>query len=124
MRDEVGRIGVGAALDVVVDRPADDGAGADDRHWAVRSSRLRGLVGQDAGLGPGLDLEHPDGVAPPDAVVHLLVLEVDAGEVDVGAPMDGAKVEALLHQRQHAQRQEVDRTIRASSMSSLSQWQM
>ena len=32
VRDEVGRVGVGAALDVVVDRPADDGARADDRH--------------------------------------------------------------------------------------------
>jgi hypothetical protein len=88
---------VGAALDVVVDRPADDGAGADDRHLGGQVVEVPRLgAGQDAGLGPGLDLEHPDGVAPPDAVVHLLVVEVDAGEVDVGVPMDGAKVEALL----------------------------
>jgi len=59
-------------------------------------------------LRPALDLEQPDRVAPADAVVDRGVLEVDARQIGRRPVSRRDQLDALLHERQHAQRQEVD----------------
>src|SRR5207245_7082176 len=47
-------------------------------------------------------------VAAADAVVHRGVLEVDAREIGWRSLPNGDPLDALLHERQHAERQKVD----------------
>src|SRR2546430_9746190 len=59
-------------------------------------------------LRPALDLEQPHRVAAADAVVHRGVLEVDAREIEWRSLPHSDPLDALLHERQHAERQKVD----------------
>src|SRR5579875_465294 len=92
-----------------MDGTTHDGAGTDDGHLGGQVVQVgRAGLGQDGGLGPGLDLEDPDSVRPVDAVVDGAVRVVDAGQVDQGLLVDGHQVQALLDQGQHAEGQHVD----------------
>jgi len=74
------------------------------------SSRLRGLrPGEQLDLGPAFDLEDPHRIPGRDLVVHHGVVEGDAAQVDGRQfrPVLGDELDALLHQREHAQGEEV-----------------
>ena len=106
--------GPGAALvlappHVGIHRAAHDGAGPHDRHFDREILEIaRPGAAQHLDLRPALDLEQPHGVAAADAVVHRLVGEVDARQIGRRPLARRDQLDALLDQRQHAERQEVD----------------
>ncbi len=97
------------ASHVGVHRAAYDRAGPHDRDLDRQVLEICGTrAANHLDLRPALDLEQPHRVAPADAVVHRGVLEVDAREVGWRSLPHGDPLDALFHQRQHAERQEVD----------------
>ena len=98
-----------AAPHVRIHRAAHDRARADDRDLDRQVLEVAGSgAPQHLDLRPALDLEQPHRVAPADTVVDRGVGEVDAREIGRRALTSGDQLDALLHQRQHAERQEVD----------------
>ncbi len=59
-------------------------------------------------LRAALDLEQPHGIAAADAVVDRGIVEIDAREIRRPPLPRGHELHALLHQRQHSERQEVN----------------
>jgi len=111
----VGAAGLaGAALllappHVGVHRPAHDRSGPDDRHFDGEICEVaRPGAAQHLDLRAALDLEQPHRVAPADAVVDRLVGEVDARQVGRLSLAPRHELDALLHQRQHPEGEEVD----------------
>ncbi len=106
--------GPGAALiftapHVRVHRAAHDRSGPHDRDLDRQVFEIRGPGAPDhLDLRPALDLEQPHRVAAADAVVHRGILEVDAREIGWRSLPHGDPLDALLHERQHAERQKVD----------------
>ena len=97
-----------APPDVGVHRPTLDGAGADERHLDHQVVERAGpQAGQRGHLGPGLDLEHPDGVGLADHVVHVVVLG-ELRQVDALAVVLFDEVERLVQGTQHAEAQQVE----------------
>ncbi len=99
----VGRFGAGPAAQVRVDGTALDRAGADQRdldHQVVEVVRLE--PGQGRHLGPGLDLEHADGVGPAQHRVHALVVVRDGGQVVAQSVVLGDQVAGVVQGGEHA----------------------
>ena len=89
---------------VALDRAGPDQRDLDDQ--VVEGARLE--PGQGGHLGPGLDLEHPDGVGGAQHVVHPGVLGRDLVQA-VAVPVPGLdEVEAVLQRREHSQAQQVE----------------
>src|SRR6267154_693519 len=98
-----------APAHVRIHRAADDRARADDRDLDREVLEIaRPAAADHLDLRSALDLEQPDGVAGADAVVNRRVLEIDAREIRwcPGAARD--QLDAFFHERQHAEREEVD----------------
>ena len=97
-----------AAPDVRVDRPALDGPGTDERHLHHQVVELAGAEpGQGGHLGPGLHLEHPDGVGPAQHLVDLGLLG-DGGQVHLVAPVVADEVHGVVQGGEHPQAQQVE----------------
>ena len=109
--DLVGGIGAQplAALDVRVDRPADDRPRADDRHLDRDVVEVLGpRAPQRAHLRARLDLKDPGRVGVLDALVRRGVVVGDPAEVDPLAAARGDVVDAALDRREHPQPEQVD----------------
>ncbi len=104
------RLGSVATADVGVDRAALDRPGADqgDLDHQV-GERTRPQPGQRRHLGPGLDLEHPDGVGRADHLVHRrVVCRTQAGEVELVAVVLGDQVDGVVQGREHPQPEQIE----------------
>ena len=89
---------------VALDRPGPDQRDLDDQ--VVELARLE--PGQGGHLGPGLDLEHPDGVGGAQHVVDQRVFRRDLVQAVAVAVPFLDEVEAVLQRRQHAQAEQVE----------------
>ncbi len=63
---------------------------------------------QHLDLGAALDLEDADRVADADHVVDRRIVEIDPAQIDRRLVVVDDQLEALLDQREHAQREEID----------------
>ncbi len=98
-----------AAPHVRIHRAAHDGAGAHDRHFDGEVAEIaRARAAQHLDLRATLDLEQSDGVARADAVVHGGVVEIDARQIGGPAFFARDQLDALLDERQHPEREEID----------------
>ena len=98
-----------AMFDVRMHCAAADRARSDQRDLNGQVVQVLGLGLQDAlDLGAAFDLEHPDGVAVANLVVHDWVVYIDARQIDGGAVTTGDQIDALLDGRQHPQAQQID----------------
>lgn len=106
--DEVDRFASAAAVEVRVNKVADDGARADDGDFDGEVVEGFGLHDGEGGhLGTGLDLEGADGVGAAEEGEGGGVVFGDAGEVDGMAALL-ADVEGIFHRGEHAEAEEVD----------------
>ena len=98
-----------AAADVGVDRTADDRTRPDDRDLDREVAQVPGPhPPQHLDLRATFDLKEAHRVSRTDAVVDLLVLVVDAGEVGGLAVARVDRLHRLLDERQHPEREEID----------------
>ena len=97
------------AAQVGVDHVALDGAGADECDLddeIVEAARLE--AGEGVHLCAALDLEDADGVGAAEVVVDGLVGAVELAQVDGDAAGAAYVGEGVLHDREHAEAQQVD----------------
>src|SRR5674476_1448655 len=94
--------------DVGMNGIALDRSGADEGDFDGQVVEASGLhAGECAHLGPGLHLEHPDGVGPAQQVVDL-DQEVEAGQIDLDAVVLPHQIDHVMEGSQHAQTEEVE----------------
>src|SRR5574341_446483 len=96
---------------VRVYRAPDDGTGPDDCDFDREIFQIARPAAPDhLDLRAALDLKQADRVAGADAVVDDGLLEIAARQIRRWAPPGAAcdQLDALLHERQHAERQEID----------------
>src|SRR3989441_5082090 len=95
--------------DVRVHRTADDRSRPHNRDFDGEVLEIpRPAPPDHLDLRAALDLKEPDRVAGADAVVDRGILEIDAREIGRCACPARDELDAFLHERQHAEREEVD----------------
>ncbi len=99
----------GVAADVGVHGPALDRTGADERHLDGQVvERPRRQPRQGRQLRTALHLEHAEGVGAAQHRVHLVVVQVQVGQVDVDALVRGHQIQHVVQRGQHAQPEQVE----------------
>src|SRR5919198_5495893 len=95
--------------DVRVHRAADDRAGPHDRDFDREVLEIAWPAAADhLDLRAALDLKQPDGIAGANTIVDRGVFEIDAREIGRRPGVARDQLDALLHERQHAEREKVD----------------